>query len=72
MSLYKQEMEELFGKSDIKKIYFDNILIRDKWAALHYRFTNTTSGVKTVGDRMEFLQFEKQDNNWKIISIFVK
>ena len=72
MSLYKQEIEELFGKSDIKKIYFDNILIRDKWAALHYRFTNTTSGEKTVGDRMEFLQIEKRGNNWKIISSFVK
>ena len=72
MSVYKQEIEELFNKNDIKKIYFDNILIRDKWAALHYRFTNTTSGKKTVGDRMEFLQFEKQGDNWKIISSFVK
>ena len=72
MSVYKQEIEELFNKNDIKKIYFDNILLHDKWAALHYRFTNTTSGKKTVGDRMEFLQFEKQGDNWKIISSFVK
>ena len=72
MNVYKQEIEELFLKNDIKKIYFDNILIRDKWAALHYRFTNTTSGKKTVGDRMEFLQFEKQGDNWKIISSFIK
>ena len=72
MRVYKQEIGELFIKNTIKKIYFDNILIRDKWAALHYRFTNTTSGKTTVGDRMEFLQFEKQGDNWKIISSFVK
>ena len=73
---YKAEIQELFGQYDIKKIFFDNVLIRDKWVGLHYRFTNTTlkldDNVKTVGDRMQFLQFEKKDNVWKIIASFIK
>ena len=73
---YKVEIKELFKKYDIKKIFSDNVLIRDKWVGLHYRFTNTTlkldNNVKTVGDRMQFLQFEKKDNVWKIIASFIK
>ena len=74
MSKYKTEMEELFEKYEIKKIFFDNFLIRDKWVGLHYRFTNTTLTIKekTVGNRMEFLQFEKKGNDWKIIASFIK
>lgn len=39
MTEYIQEMEKLFDEYEIKKKYFDNILIRENWAALHYRYT---------------------------------
>ena len=71
-SEYIAEMTELFSKYDIKKVYFDNILIRDKWVAIHYRFTNTTGTEKTIGDRMEFFLFEEKDSNWKIKFNFLK
>ena len=71
-SVYIEEMTALFSKYDIKKVYFDNILIRDKWVAIHYRFTNTTGTEKTIGDRMEFFLFEEKDSNWKIKFNFLK
>ena len=36
MTEYKQEIETRFRQEKIEKLYFDNILIRDDWAALHY------------------------------------
>ena len=65
---------KLFGQYDIKKIYFDNVFIRDNWAGLHYRFTNkslVTNDV-TVGDRMEFLKFEQISSSWKIVASWIK
>jgi hypothetical protein len=74
ISEYKNEMEELFQKYNIKKIYFDNVLIRDNWAGLHYRFTNKTLETNeiTVGDRMEFLKFELIGSVWKIVASWIK
>lgn len=71
MVKYKQEMETLTNTYNIKKLYFDHIIIRDNWAGIHYRYRmeNIQTGEKTVGDRMQFLQFEE---NLKIIFSWIK
>ena len=71
---FKSEMRTLVQNENIKKLYFDNLLIRDNWAGLHYRFTseNLTTKEKTFGDRMQFLKFEQKDEGLKIVSSWIK
>ena len=68
---YKEEIETLFSQEKIEKLYFDNILIRDNWAALHYRYRRKTkaSGEISFGDRMQFLKF---DNSLKITGSWIQ
>jgi hypothetical protein len=70
MTEYRLAMRTLVEKEKIKKLYFDNILIRDNWAALHYRYTSEdlSTGVKNWGDIMQFLKFETKDNVLKIVA----
>lgn len=62
--------EELSEEKENKTLlYFENILIRDNWTALHYRYiiTNTTDNSTDFWDSMEFLFFKKEeDNNYTI------
>jgi len=65
MDEYKGNMTELFNKEKIEKLYFDNILIRDNWAGLHYRYRRKRKRIDNgslidFGDRMEFLQFNSE------------
>ena len=68
MKNYKLAMAELNETYEIKKLYFDNILIRDDWAALHYRYRRVNRADNTfyVGDRMQFLKFVEDGDNYKI------
>ena len=74
MAQYKEEMGNLAKEEKIEKLYFDNILIRDNWAALHYRYrrTNTKTNEKSVGDRMQFLKFKEEGPPYKIEASFIK
>ena len=74
MAQYKEEMENLAKVETIEKLYFDNILIRDNWAALHYRYRRTIkeTNEKSVGDRMQFLQFKEEGTEYKIEASFIK
>ena len=76
LTLYKEEMKKLFDTYEIKKKYFDNILIRENWTALHYRYTreNKTDTKEDiyVGDRMQFLKFEKKDDGLKIVNSWIQ
>ena len=72
MEKYKEEMTTLLNQENIKKIYFDNILIRENWAALHYRFTSEKGGEKTAGDRMQFLKFEQKETGLKIVASWIQ
>ena len=69
MTEYKDEIRALFESEKITKLYFDNILIRDNWAAIHYRYRRESKNnhrIK-VGDRMEFFKFiENRDGNFSI------
>ena len=71
---YKDAMRKLVDDKDIKKLYADNILVRDDWAAVHYRYRmeNRGTGEKYVGDRMQFLKFREENNNYKIEKSWIK
>ena len=71
---YIGAIKELNETYDIKKLYFDNILIRDEWAALHYRYrrVNRADNTTYVGDRMQFLKFVEEDGNYKIEESHIK
>jgi len=66
---YREAIDELAQKKTIVKLYFDNILIRDNWAALHYRYRSIDSQTndKYVGDTMQFLKFKEEGSTYKII-----
>ena len=74
MTQYINEIRELFKKEKITKLYFDNVLIRENWTALHYRFRreNITSHEKDVADRMEFLKFEEKEGQLKIVASWIQ
>ena len=75
MDAYKTAMTKLAGQKTIKKLYFDNILVRDNWAAIHYRYRSITKGTneKYVGDRMQFLRFkEVGGNSYKIEATWIQ
>ena len=67
---YLQDSKSRAQNETITKLYFDNILIRDNWAAIHYRFRNYNQLSKntTTGDRMQFFKFEEQEDNTLKIS----
>jgi hypothetical protein len=73
---YIKEMEELCDSYEIKKKYFDNILIRGNWAALHYRYTREKKPLTGediyAGDRMQFLKFEEKDGSLKIVNSWIQ
>lgn len=73
---YIKEMEELCNNNEIKKKYFDNILIRGNWAALHYRYTREPKPLTGeniyVGDRMQFLKFEEKNGVLKIANSWIQ
>ena len=74
MEEYKIAMQTLVKTKTIEKLYFYNILIRDKWAAIHYVYRiEEESGTKDEGDRMQFLQFKKiEENSFKIVASWIK
>ena len=71
---YKNEIQELFSREKIEKLYFDNILIRDNWAGLHYRFRREIleNHEKSFGDRMQFLKFEEKEGTLKITGSWIQ
>jgi len=73
---YIKEMKELCNNNEIKKKYFDNILIRGNWAALHYRYTREPKPLTGeniyVGDRMQFLKFEEKNGVLKIANSWIQ
>ena len=70
MTQYKDEITELFKNETITKLYFDNILIRENWTAIHYRYRSFHKKDITInfGDRMEFFKFV----NYKIVANLIQ
>lgn len=74
LSQYKESVKNTFGSIDVKRIYFDNMLISDDWAAIHYKVTNqdVLTGEKTAGDVMQFLRFSENGDSVKVIECWTK
>ena len=74
MNQYKDQIRALFKNETITKLYFDNFLIRDNWAAIHYRFRGVDQkNTRTrVGERMEFFKFEGTGASKKIVGNWLK
>ena len=70
MDEYKKEMEELCNEKTITKLRFDNVLIREDWAAIHYRYRIENENY--VGDRMQFLKFQEKDGALKIVASWIQ
>ena len=71
---YIDEMKQLCKNNKIRKLFFDNIMIDDTWAAIHYWFTKedlSKEGDIYVGDRMLFLKFIETENGLKISETWV-
>ena len=76
MDEYKKEMEELCNEKTITKLRFDNVLIREDWAGIHYRYRieeDSEKGIeKYVGDRMQFLKFQERGGSLKIVASWIQ
>ena len=74
MKTYKDAMKALVENKNIKKLYADNILVRDNWAAIHYRYRIEyfQTNEKEVGDRMQFLKFREEGTSYKIEASWIK
>jgi len=71
---YKDYIDTETADKKIIKLYADNILVRDDWAATHYRYRYEylESGKKYVGDRMQFFKFIKEGTDYKIEKTWIK
>lgn len=65
---YQAAMNVTLKKANIQMGDFQNIIICDDWAAIHFRvvYTDTESGVQTPGDIMQFYHFVEEDDNLKV------
>lgn len=65
---YKDAVKDVAETTDVKRIYFENMIISGDWAAIYYTTTNldVTTGEKTAGDMMQFLHFVEDENGVKV------
>ena len=51
--------------AEMKRVYFESMLISGSWAAIHYRIVvqNKENGIKEAGSRMQFLHFSQQNGD---------
>ena len=70
MTQYKAAINKLFAEQNVTKLYLDNLLVRDNWVAIHYRYRSLDkkNTKVTFGDRMEFFKFDNETlrivGNW--------
>lgn len=71
---YKDSVKKAEKTTNVKKLYFDNILISGDWAAIHYRYTseNLETKEKAAGDSMQFIHFVKDGDGVKADSTWMK
>ena len=61
-----------FDEKQAKRLYFDNLLVRDDWAAIHYRIVYTENGGKQDKSMMQFFRFVETDEGMKIAEVWNK
>ena len=60
------------GKYLIRSLYFDNLLVRDNWAAIQYRIVYTENGVKEDKSMMQFFRFVEEEDGVKLVECWNK
>ncbi|MCR5189629.1 MAG: nuclear transport factor 2 family protein [Treponema sp.] len=65
---YKEAMKKAEEESQMKKLYFDSMLINGDWAAIHFRvvFTDPVTGEKRPSDTMKFYHFVEDGKDLKV------
>lgn len=65
---YVDAQKNAESKTQLRKLYYDSMLINGDWAAIHFRvvYTDTESGIQTLGDIMQFYHFVEEDGNLKV------
>ncbi len=69
---YVQASKEWFTEKDSKRLYFDNLMVRDNWAAIHYRIVYTENGRKEDKSMMQFFRFVEEEDGVKIAECWNK
>ncbi len=61
-----------FDEKQSKCLYFDNLLVRDNWAAIQYRIVYTENGVKEDKSMMQFFRFVEEEDGVKLVECWNK
>lgn len=69
---YREAAKEWFEEKHTKRVYFDNLLVRDNWAAIHYRTVSTVNGEKIDKSMMQFFRFVDTEDGVKIAEVWNK
>ena len=69
---YLENARQWFEEKDTKRLCFDNLLVRDNWAAIHYRTVSTVNGVKEDKSIMQFFRFREEEDGVKLVECWNK
>ena len=69
---YLEASRVWFDEKQSKRLYFDNLLVRDNWAAIQYRIVYTENGVKEDKSMMQFFRFVEEEDGVKLVECWNK
>ncbi|MCR5088620.1 MAG: NAD-dependent epimerase/dehydratase family protein [Oscillospiraceae bacterium] len=69
---YLENARIWFDEKKSKRLYFDNLLVRDDWAAIHYRIVYTENGIKEDKSMMQFFRFREEDDGVRLVECWNK
>ena len=69
---YHDNARQWMEEKNTKRVYFDNLMVRDNWAAIHYRTVSTVDGRKEAGSFMQFFRFVETEDGVKIAEVWNK
>ena len=67
---YREAAKEWLEGKDSKRVYFNNLLVRDNWAAIYYKVVSTVGEEKEVKSVMQFFRFVEDENGVKIAEVW--
>ena len=54
MTQYKAAINKLFAEQNVTKLYLDNLLVRDNWVDIHYRYRSLDKKILKLHLRIEW------------------
>ena len=69
---YLEASRVWFDEKQSKRLYFDNLLVRDNWAAIQYCIVYTENGVKEDKSMMQFMRFVEEEDGVKLVECWNK